>query len=92
MARKPFATPDALIVVSTDGYFDVYPAAGHSPHDRPSYRGALAELGPTIHAGSERLSVRPDSVVLRDAVSVWSSRHGTAAVAGELGLGRGSAA
>jgi hypothetical protein len=35
VARRPFRTADALIVVSTDGYFDVYPPADRRPSDKP---------------------------------------------------------
>ncbi len=87
VARTSFPTPDALIVVSTGGYFDVYAPADRQPNDRPSYRGMIGELGPTVREG-DRLSVRPDSVALRDAVVAWSSRRGASAVRGELGVGR----
>ena len=88
MARKPFTTPDALIVVSSDGYFDVFRPAARRPNEKPSYRGVLAELGSTVRGHDDRLSVRPDSPILATAVSVWSANHGAAAVRGELGLGR----
>lgn len=91
MSRRPFNTPEAHIVVSTDGYFDVYAPGGVKPNARPSYRGALAELGPTVRGQDDRLSVRPDSVALDTAVSAWSSRQGAAAVGGKLGLGRNDA-
>jgi hypothetical protein len=93
VARRPFPTADAYIVVSTDGYFDVFPPVGRGPNDRPAYRGVVAELGPTLRGLDERLAVRPDSAALLAAVSVWSRSHGAAAVRGELGFGRnGSAA
>jgi hypothetical protein len=88
VARRPFLTADALIVVSTDGYFDVYPPAGHQANERPAYRGTLAELGSTVRGGDDRLSVRPDSVALLAAVSTWSRSHGASAVRGDMGLGR----
>ena len=88
MARRPFSTADALIVVCTDGYFDVYPPTGRQPNVRPTYRGVIAELGPTVRGSNDRLSVRPDSVQLDAAVAVWSRQHGAAAVRGDLGLGR----
>jgi hypothetical protein len=91
MARRPFITPDALVVVSTDGYFDVFPAGGRKPNARPAYRGVISELGPTVRGQDGRLSVRPDSAVLAAAVSIWSSQHGEAAVTGKLGRGRGEA-
>jgi hypothetical protein len=87
LARRPFPTPDALIVVSTGGYFDVFPV-DRRPNARPSYRGMIAELGPTVRNESGGLSVRPDSGLLADAVEAWSGRHGAAAVRGELGGGR----
>jgi hypothetical protein len=88
VARRPFRTADALIVVSTDGYFDVYPPADRRPSDKPIYRGVLGELGPTVSGLRDRLSVRPESVALAAAVAVWSRSFGAAAVRGELGLGR----
>lgn len=88
MARRPFRTADALIVVSSDGYFDVFPPQGRRPNDKPVYRGVVAELGSTLRGYDDRLSVRPDSVALDAAVSVWSRSHGAAAVRGEMGLGR----
>ena len=88
MARTPFSTPDAIIVVSSDGYFDVYPPAGRAPGDKPAYRGHLAELGGGIRGANDRLAVRPGSVALADAVIAWSAVHGAAAVRGELGRGR----
>jgi hypothetical protein len=90
VARRPFRTADALIVVSTDGYFDVYPPTDRRSNVRPAYRGVIAELGPTVRGSHDRLSVRPDSVLLDAAVAVWSRQHGAAAVRGELGLGRNS--
>jgi hypothetical protein len=87
MARTPFLTPQATIVVSTGGYFDVFAPVERLPNDKPVYRGVLAELGPTVREG-ERLSVRPDSVALREAVLAWSARRGSAAVRGDLGGGR----
>lgn len=88
MARTPFATPGALIVVSSDGYFDVFPPALRRPNDKPAYRGVLAELGSAIRGANDRLAVRPDSPVLDQAVCDWSRLHGEAAVRGDLGLGR----
>lgn len=88
MARTPFSSSDAHIVVSTDGYFDVYPATGRSDGDRPAYRGELAELGTGIRGLNDRLAVRPGSVALAGAVTAWAAAHGAAAVRGELGKGR----
>jgi hypothetical protein len=88
VTRKPFPTPEALIVVSSDGYFDVFPPVARSSNDKPKYRGVIAELGPTVRSQDDRLSVRPDSTVLDAAVSTWSGSHGAAAVRGDLGLGR----
>ena len=92
MARRPFRTADALIVVCTDGYFDVYPPTSRRSKDELTYRGLLGELGPTVSGLRDRLSVRPESVALLAAVAVWSRRFGAAAVRGELGLGRTGAA
>jgi hypothetical protein len=92
VARRPFLTADALIVVSSDGYFDVFPPAARRPNDKPTYRGVVSELGPTMRGLDDKLSVRPDSVALDAAVSVWSRSHGAAAVRGELGLGRNGTA
>jgi hypothetical protein len=91
VARRSFTTPDALIVVSSDGYFDVFRPDHRRPNDKPAYRGVLAELGPTVRGQNDRLSVRPDSPILETAVSVWAAHHGAAAVNGELGLGRNGA-
>jgi hypothetical protein len=88
MARTPFSQPDSNIVVSSDGYFDVYPTTDRSNGDKPAYRGHLAELGAGIRGGDDRLAVRPGSVALLDAVTAWSAVHGAAAVRGELGGGR----
>ena len=88
MARTPFSSPAASIVVCSDGYFDVYPPTDRSNGDKPAYRGGLAELGTGMRALDGRLEVRPDSVALADAVSAWSAAFGAAAVRGELGRGR----
>jgi hypothetical protein len=88
MARTAFASPDANIVVSTDGYFDVYPPVTRTDGDKPAYRGRLAELGHGIRGVDDRLAVRPDSTALADAVTAWSDEHGAAAVRGDLGGGR----
>lgn len=87
MARRPFFTSDATIVVSTDGYFDVFAPGARTSNIKPSYRGVIAELGSAVRLG-DRLSVRPDSSALLAAVSTWSTERGAAAVRGELGGGR----
>ncbi len=74
--------------MSTDGYFDVYPAAVRTNGDKPAYRGRLAELGAGIRGTDDRLAVRPDSVALSDAVTAWSAVNGASALAGGLGGGR----
>lgn len=91
VARRPFPTADALVVVSTAGYFDVFPLGPRRPESAPAYRGVLAELGPTVCGPDNRLSVRPDSAVLQAAVAAWSNRRGAAAIKGELGPGRNGA-
>jgi hypothetical protein len=88
MARTSFSPPEANIVVSSDGYFDVYPSFARSHGDKPAYRGVLAELGTGIRGADDRLAVRPGSAALADAVSAWSTTNGAAAVRGELGGGR----
>ncbi len=88
MSRTPFTMPESHIVVSTDGYFDVYPSPDRADGDKPAYRGRLNELGAGIRGGDERLTVRPDSPTLALAVRTWSSERGAAAVRGELGRGR----
>jgi hypothetical protein len=88
MSRTSFSPPEANIVVSTDGYFDVYPVSGRTDSDRPSYRGRLAELGAGIRGADDRLAVRPSSTALAEAVGAWSAVSGAAAVRGELGRGR----
>jgi hypothetical protein len=88
MARRSFSSPAATIVVSTEGYFDVYPPGARSSGDKPAYRGQLVELGAGIRGGDDRLAVRPDSTTLAGAVDAWSRANGTAAVRGDLGHGR----
>ena len=88
MARTPFSSPEANIVVCSDGYFDVYPTYDRSNGDKPAYRGVLAELGQDIRGTDDRLAVRPGSPALADAVLAWSAVHGVAAIGGELGRGR----
>ena len=88
MARTPFSSPEANVVVCSDGYFDVYPPIDRSSGDRPAYRGRLAELGAGIRGPNDRLAVRPGSAALADAVTAWSAVHGAAAVRGEMGRGR----
>jgi hypothetical protein len=88
MARTPFSSPEANIVVCSDGYFDVYPTSARANGDKPAYRGQIAELGAGIRGTDDRLAVRPGSSVLAEAVTAWSVLHGAAAVRGELGRGR----
>lgn len=88
MSRTRFTLPEAHIVVSTDGYFDVYPSPDRADGDKPAYRGRLHELGAGIRGGDERLMVRPDSPALALAVRTWAAERGAAAVRGELGRGR----
>ena len=88
MARTSFSSPAANIVVSSDGYFDVYPPIGRSGGDKPAYRGRLAELGPGLRGADDRLAVRPGSAALDTAVMAWSALRGAAAVRGEMGGGR----
>ena len=91
MSRTSFAHPESTIVVSTDGYFDVYPAVARTNGDKPAYRGRLGELGADVRTFDDRLAVRPTSSALRDAVATWSGEHGAAAVRGDLGTSRYSA-
>ena len=58
MARTSFSAPEAHIVVSTDGYFDVYPTSARTNGDKPAYRGVVAELGPG-HPRRRRPARRP---------------------------------
>jgi hypothetical protein len=88
MARTPFSSPDASVVVCSDGYFDVYPSTPRTDGDKPAYRGVLAELGAGIRGADDRLAVRPGSIALADAVTAWSAVHGAAAVRGDMGRGR----
>jgi hypothetical protein len=88
MSRTSFAPAEAIVVVSTDGYFDVYPASGRTASDKPAYRGRTGELGATIAGRDDRLTVRPSSAAMTAAVTAWSAVHGAAAVAGGLGAGR----
>jgi hypothetical protein len=91
MARRPFHSPDATIVVCSDGYFEVYPPTPRTNGDKPAYRGAIAELGSGMRGPDDRLAVRPDSRALADAVGAWSAANGAAAVRGTLGGGRNGA-
>ena len=88
MSRTSFSPPDATIVVSTDGYFDVYPPTERTHGDKPAYRGRLVELGAGIRGIDDRLAVRPGSPALATAVTAWSAVNGAAAVRGDLGRGR----
>ncbi len=88
MARTTFTARDAHIVVSTDGYFDVYPSSTRTNGDKPAYRGLLAELGAGIRGADDRLAVRPSSAALATAVNAWAAAHGAAALRGDLGKGR----
>jgi hypothetical protein len=90
MGRRAFSSPASNIVVSTEGYFDVYPPIARTHSDKPAYRGGIAELGAGIRGVDDRLAVRPDSVALANAVEAWSAVHGAAAVRGEMGKGRGA--
>ena len=88
MARTPFSSPEATIVVCSDGYFDVYPTTARTNGDKPAYRGRIAELGAGIRGADDRLAVRPGSAALLEAVTAWSAVHGAAAVNGTMGFGR----
>jgi hypothetical protein len=88
MSRTSFSAPEARVVVSTEGYFDVYPTSARTNGDKPTYRGRLAELGAGIRGADDRLAVRPDSAALADAVTAWAAVNGTAAVGGGIGRGR----
>ena len=88
MARTSFPMPEATIVVSTDGYFDVYPPIARTNGDKPAYRGRVAELGAGFRGLDERLAVRPSSAALAEAVGLWSSANGASAIGGNMGRGR----
>jgi hypothetical protein len=88
MSRKSFLMAEATIVVSPDGYFDVYPPVARVDGDKPAYRGRLHELGASIRGTDDRLAVRPTSAILADAVATWSAVNGAAAVGGAIGRGR----
>ena len=88
MSRTGFSLPELSIVVSTDGYFDVYAAGPRSNSDRPAYRGGLSELGAGIRGTDDRLAIRPSSTALAAAVEAWSTLYGAEAVRGALGKGR----
>lgn len=87
MSRTTFASPEAQIIVSTDGYFDVHPVA-RAAGDKPVYRGRLSELGAGIRGHDDRLAVRPDSPALAHAVGAWATLYARDAVNGTLGRGR----
>ena len=88
MSRKSFPLTETTIVVSTDGYFDVYPPVARTDGDKPAYRGRINELGAGIRGADDRLAVRPSSTALAEAVILWSSTNGAAAVGGTMGGGR----
>ncbi len=88
MGRTSFVAPEALVVVSTDGYFDVFSPAGRAENDKPAYRGLVEELGSGIRGTGGRLAIRPTSHRLAAAVAGWAKAHGLAAVSGDLGAGR----
>jgi hypothetical protein len=88
VTRRSFASPETTIVVSSDGYFDVYPPIARTNGDRPAYRGRLNELGTGIRGVDGRLAVRPSSSMLAEAVTLWSAANGAAAVGGDIGRGR----
>jgi len=75
-------------VVSTDGYFDVYPPVIRTNGDKPAYRGRVAELGTGFRALDETLAVRPSSPALAEAVTIWSAVNGASALDGGMGGGR----
>ncbi len=91
MARTLFTTAEALVIVSSDGYFDVFASSDRKPNERPAYRGTIAELGPTVRGRDGGLSVRPSSAILRDAVTAWSTLKAKDALRGALGGGRDAA-
>ena len=88
LSRTSFSPAEANIVVSTDGYFDVYPWADRAAGTPPAYRGVVAELGAGIRGSDDRLGVRPSSKALLSAVYAWSGLHGASAVRGDMGKGR----
>ena len=75
MTRRSFPSSETTIVVSSDGYFDVYPPVPRSDGDKPAYRGRLNELGAGIRGADDRLAVRPSSVALADAVAALVGRQ-----------------
>jgi hypothetical protein len=88
MSRRSFSPPEATIVVSTDGYFDVYPPIARTNGDKPAYRGRVAELGSGMRGLDDRLAVRPSSTALAEAVGLWASVNGKSALRGKMGGGR----
>lgn len=88
MSRTSFPSSETTIVVSSDGYFDVYPPVPRSNGDKPAYRGRLNELGAGIRGADDRLAVRPSSPMLAEAVAAWSTTNGAAALHGGMGRGR----
>lgn len=88
MTRRSFLSSETTIVVSQNGYFDVYPPVTRSNGDKPAYRGRLGELGAGIRGADDRLAVRPSSTALAEAVATWSAVNGAAALGGAMGKGR----
>ena len=88
MARTSFSAPEAHIVVSTDGYFDVYPSsaadqrrqAGLSRSDRGARRGNPRHRRPARRPA--RLRPRWPT-----PLTAWSAVNGAAALGGALGGG-----
>ena len=50
MSRKSFPLSETTIVVSTDGYFDVYPPVARTDGDKPAYRGRSMSWAPASAA------------------------------------------
>ena len=59
MARTSFSAPEAHIVVSTDGYFDVYPTSPRTNGDKRFSRAARNEVAVMEPDGVLRTYFRP---------------------------------
>ena len=88
MARTSFTAPEARIVVSSDGYFDVYPSTARTTATSPPIAASWPSSAQGSAAPMTGWPSAPDSVALADAVTAWAAVNGASALSGELGGGR----
>lgn len=91
MARHTFHTPEAVVVVSTHAFFDVYPCETTSYERRsaqPVFRASVERMGGGIRlstTGDDSFNMNLDDPRLEMAVRIWSRRYAARALAGDLG-------